>query len=300
MWKFLPVRAVYSPSYYAMAPGHPFPFRKYEVLRTRLGDEGWPDEDFLEPEPASRADLEPVHEAEYLEDLMALRETLRTLPSELPVDASNRDFALAMAGGTVLACRTALDDGCCVHLGGGFHHAFAGKAEGFCYVNDVAVAIRRLQADGRIERAAVVDLDVHQGNGTAAIFSGDDRVFTFSMHQENLYPVKQRSDLDIGLRDGIQDGPYLDLLRDALPEVLGSRPELVIYLAGADPYREDQLSGLMLTKDGLRERDETVLEECRRHDVPVAVLLAGGYAKRFEDVVEIHLATCRAARALDD
>jgi acetoin utilization deacetylase AcuC-like enzyme len=183
-----------------------------------------------------------------------------------------------------------------MHLGGGFHHAFADKAEGFCYVNDLAVAVRVLQREARIRRAAVVDCDLHQGNGTARIFAGDDSVFTFSIHQRDLYPPKERSDLDVHLADGTEDDAYLTLLQDALGQVFEGRPELVLYQAGADPYREDQLGSLALTKDGLRERDRIVWEACRRAGVAVAGTLGGGYARRVADTVDIHLGTCLAAR----
>ena len=201
-----------------------------------------------------------------------------------------------MAGGTLCAAALALDEGLAVHLGGGLHHAFAGHGEGFCLFNDVAVAIRRLQGDGRIARAAVVDCDVHQGNGTAAIFQGDASVFTFSIHQQHNYPLhKPESDLDIGLADGAGDEIYLHDLELALPEVMASKPDLVCYLAGADPYEQDQLGGLRLSLEGLRHRDAMVLEAAGR--VPVAIVLAGGYARRLDDTVTIHTNTVLEALA---
>jgi acetoin utilization deacetylase AcuC-like enzyme len=187
-----------------------------------------------------------------------------------------------------------------INVGGGFHHAYADMASGFCYINDLAVAIRVLQRDGLVRRAAVVDCDLHQGNGTAVIFQGDPDVFTFSIHQENLYPVKERSDLDIGLDDFTEDEEYLVRLEGALPRVLDEhRPEIVLYQAGADPYREDQLGSLRLTVQGLERRDRLVLEGCARRDIPSVVTLGGGYARKVSDTIAIHHQTCRVAMALD-
>jgi acetoin utilization deacetylase AcuC-like enzyme len=203
-----------------------------------------------------------------------------------------------MVGGTMLAADLACATGLCCHLGGGLHHAFANHGEGFCPFNDVAVAIRTLQARG-IDRAAVVDLDVHHGNGTSFIFESDPRVFTFSMHQQHNYPLwKPRSSLDIGLPDGTHDATYLRALETALPRVLEHQPACVFYLAGADPYEDDQLGGLRLTKEGLRARDRLVIEAVRTAGLPLVITLAGGYARDVSDTVAIHVATieeaCRA------
>jgi acetoin utilization deacetylase AcuC-like enzyme len=196
-------------------------------------------------------------------------------------------------GGTLLAARTALERGACPHLGGGFHHAFADHGEGFCLFNDVAVAVATLLASGEVARAMIVDLDVHHGNGSAAIFADEPRAITMSMHQQNNYPAhKPPSDIDVGLRDGVGDDEYLALLEANLPTALDTyRPELVVYLAGADPYRADQLGGLALTQAGLRQRDRMVLTACRDREVPAAVVLAGGYAVDTRDTVAIHAAT---------
>ena len=197
-----------------------------------------------------------------------------------------------MAGGTCAAAAAALQDGCAAHLGGGLHHAFAGHGEGFCPVNDVAIAIRVLQRDRRIRSAAVVDLDVHHGNGTAMIFESDPDVFTFSMHQQHNYPFfKPRGDLDIGLEDGVRDERYLGFLHGALPRVIAFRPELIVYVAGADPFEQDRLGGLKLTKAGLAERDRLVIDAARIAGVPVVTVLAGGYAVDVLDTVDIHVAT---------
>jgi acetoin utilization deacetylase AcuC-like enzyme len=201
-----------------------------------------------------------------------------------------------MVGGTMQAARLALDEGMAANLGGGLHHGFARHGEGFCVFNDVAVAIRRLMADGLVRRPAVVDLDVHHGNGTAAIFARDPDVFTFSMHQEHNYPyLKPPSTLDIGLNDRTGDAEYLDKLAQALPEVLAHRPDLIVYLAGADPYRHDQLGGLSLSLDGLRQRDRLVFDTGRQAGIPIVVTLAGGYAKQLADTVAIHVATVTEA-----
>ena len=254
----------------------------------------------LAPAPASRAELELVHTPAYLDDLFAARLTPRTLFSEMPLSPEiARAFALA-AGGSILAARTALDRrGAAMNAGGGFHHAFADHAEGFCYINDVALAVRAMQREGRIRRAAVIDCDLHQGNGTAHIFGGDESVFTFSIHEENLYPVKQRSDLDVGLPSFAGDDVYLEHVRSCVPAVLDRHgAELVVYVAGADPFAGDQLGTLQLSIAALAERDRVVLGECETRGLPVAVLLAGGYAARTEDTVTIHANTYKIASGL--
>jgi len=291
---------VYSPAYQCDIGPHVFPTEKFGLLRERLvAEDGIAAEAFLEPQPATREDLLRVHTAEYLDDLEQLRWTRRTMSSELPLRA---DIVLAYrlaAAGTTLAAREALVRGFGVNLGGGFHHAYPDHAEGFCYLNDIAVAVRVLQHEGRVGRAAVVDCDVHQGNGTARTFRGDDTVFTLSLHQERNYPLpKESSDLDVGLEDGTGDEEYLERLSAALERVWEAAPELVIYQAGADAYREDQLGGLGLTLEGLVARDRLVLEGCARRGVAAAVTLGGGYARRLEDTVRIHHATCRTALAL--
>lgn len=297
-----PARAaiVWSPDYECDIGAHVFPMEKFRRLRERLLAEGEVEPgDFVEPAPASPEDLGRVHTAEYLEDLARLRWTPRTMMSELPISAGIvRAYVLA-AGGTTTAAREALARGFAVNLGGGFHHAFADRAEGFCYVNDLAVAARAVQHEGRARRVAVVDLDVHQGNGTARIFEGDPDVFTLSVHQEWNYPMpKMRSDLDVGLEDGTGDDAYLAALDRGLARVWAYGPDLLLYQAGADPYREDQLGGLALTLEGLEARDRRVLEGCAARRIPAVVTLGGGYARRLEDTVEIHLRTCRVVARL--
>jgi acetoin utilization deacetylase AcuC-like enzyme len=254
--------------------------------------------DFVEPDPAADADLARVHTTTYLgkirENDFSYAERARL---EVPFTAALAQAARLCCGGTLLAARRALEEGVAVHLGGGFHHAFADHGEGFCLLNDVAVAAAALLAEGRAERVMVVDLDVHHGNGTAAIFSQDRRVFTFSMHQQNNYPAeKPPSDLDVGLPDGTRDDRYLELLAEQLPSQLDvHRPQAVLYLAGADPYGVDQLGGLGLTQEGLRLRDRLVLSACVERGVAVAVTLAGGYAVRTADTIAIHAATVTEA-----
>ena len=291
-------RVIHSPRYECDIGAHVFPTEKFRLaLEKLLHDGDVAPERVLEPEPIRRELLELAHTREYLDEFLALRPTPRVRRSELPITADIRDAYLIAAGGTLLAARCAFEDGSAMHLGGGYHHAMPDHAEGFCYLNDIAVAIRALQHDGSIERAAVIDTDVHQGNGTARIFQDDASVYTFSMHQENNYPIKERSDWDIGLPDGIEDAGYLDLLGAAVPRILDAqRPGLVVMVAGADPYREDQLGGLCLSVDGLLARDQTVVEACARRGIPVVGLTAGGYARRLDDTVTIHANTTRALR----
>ncbi|MGC8841408.1 MAG: histone deacetylase family protein [Candidatus Sumerlaeaceae bacterium] len=295
------MRFIFSPQYEVDIGPHVFPTSKYRLIRDELLARGLasPD-DFLEPEPATREQLLSVHTAEYLQDLENLRWTERTRYSELPLTRPIMHAYKLAAGGSILGARIALADPphLCVHLGGGFHHAFAARAEGFCYINDIAVAIRVMQREGRIRRAMVVDCDLHQGNGTAHIFEHDASVFTLSIHQENNYPLKQRSDCDIGLEDFAGDREYLDALRNAmLPAIERHRPELLVYVAGSDPYYDDLLGALRLTKEGLRERDHLAIGEARLRGIPVLVVLAGGYARKVSDTVDIHVGTCEVALA---
>lgn len=285
---------VYSRNYEVDLGGHVWPIAKYRLIAARLVDAGRVRrEAFAEPEPCSWEDLALVHTPEYLDKVRhgnLTEDEIRTL--ELPWIPELVEGFRLMTGGTCQAARMALDDEVAVHLGGGLHHAFPDHGEGFCLFNDVAVAIRKLQREGRIERAAVVDCDVHHGNGTAFIFAGDASVFTFSIHQQLNYPAwKPASDLDIGLADGTGDDEYLAKLRGAMAKVVESQPELIVYLAGSDPFKEDQLGGLALTLEGLRRRDRLVLDAAAAAGVPVAIVLAGGYARRLEDTVAAHVNT---------
>jgi acetoin utilization deacetylase AcuC-like enzyme len=290
---------VWSARYECDIGPHIFPTRKFRLTLERLLAAGdITRAQLLEPEPIEPAQMALVHTRAYLDDFLALRPTLRVLRSELPITAEIRDAYLLAAGGTLLAARRALADGAAMHLGGGYHHAMPAHAEGFCYVNDIAVAIRVLQNEQRIARAAVIDTDVHQGNGTAVVFQDDPTVFTFSIHQEHNYPLKERSDWDIGLEDGTGDADYLAHLEQAVPQILETHaPELVLMVAGADPYCEDQLGGLGLTLDGLARRDRLVVDACAARGIPVVGLMAGGYARRLEDTIEVHANTTRAVLA---
>jgi acetoin utilization deacetylase AcuC-like enzyme len=284
---------------FPLPEGHRFPIAKYALLRDRVLAEGIVTPDHLhDPARATRDDLLLVHTEEYVDRftrgaLTPSEERRLGFPwSEALVERSYR-----AAGGTLEAAHHALVAGIAMNLAGGTHHAFPSHGEGFCVFNDVAVAIRALQRDGFIERAAIVDLDVHQGNGTHAVFAGDARVFTFSMHGGRNYPFhKVPGCLDIELQDGTEDDEYLSLLVDALPRVLtAANADLVVYLAGADPLVHDRLGRLAITFDGLARRDAFVLEQCAEVGLPVVVTIAGGYSDPIEHTVRAHAATARIA-----
>jgi acetoin utilization deacetylase AcuC-like enzyme len=323
----LPFKLIYSDGYYLPIGEHVFPAEKYRRIRDRLlASEVAEASDFLEPQPASDDDILLVHTPEYVDKLetgtLSSREELEL---EVPYSHELVEAFWLAAGGSTLAARQALADGVCVNIGGGFHHAFPDHGEGFCMIHDVAVAIRRLQRDGVIRTAMTVDCDVHQGNGTAAIFSGKRAprdplpsasgspvatqgirrrnpnagdVFTISLHQHNNYPMwKPPSSIDVDLPDGTEDDDYLAWLDNALSSGLRqSEPDLLCYLAGADPYREDQLGGLSLTIEGLKKRDELLFRVARARNLPVMVTFAGGYARKLEDTVTIHCNTVISAK----
>ncbi len=286
---------IFHEGYYAYIGQHVLQAEKYQKTHARLREAGLPDSAFLAPSTATEEELALVHTQEYLADLRSGVHTARTAPSELPISKQIVDASFLATGGTILAAREALARGRAVNLTGGFHHAFADQAEGFCYINDLAVAVRVLMKEGSVERAAVIDCDLHQGNGTAVIFRREEAVFTFSIHQENIYPQKKRSDLDVGLYDLATEDEYLPHLEKHIPKILDEhRPDLVMYQAGADPYSGDQLGTLKLSKEGLRRRDAYMLTECHARGIPVAGTLGGGYALNPADTVDIHLqtATC--------
>jgi acetoin utilization deacetylase AcuC-like enzyme len=329
----LPFKLIYSDAYYLPIGAHVFPAEKYRRIRDRLLSNGVADAtDFLEPKPASDQDILLVHTQEYVHKLktgtLSPREEMEL---EVPFSPELVQAFWLAAGGSILAARQALSDGVGISIGGGFHHAFPDHGEGFCMIHDVAVAIRRLQRDGKIRKAMTVDCDVHQGNGTAAIFAGartageplpsagpatpgssartavlpgkmrgahPGEVFTISLHQHNHYPLwKPPSSIDIDLPDAIEDDDYLAWLDNALSSGLRQcEPDLLCYIAGADPYREDQLGGLSLTIEGLKERDELVFRVARARNIPVMVTYAGGYAQKVEDTVTIHCNTVMAAK----
>lgn len=279
---------------------HVFPTEKYGIVPRLLRSElGISDDRFHPADTLDRGDLCRVHTAAYVDDLQQARTTAATAASELPVTQAVIQGFVAMAGGSVTAVRLAVEHGIGFHLGGGFHHAFADHAEGFCYLNDVAIAIERGRAENTLGTVLVVDVDVHQGNGTAAIYAGDVNTFTYSIHQERNYPVKQRSDLDRGLADGVADAEYLETLANDL-DVIESRfsPSLVCYLAGVDPYEHDQLGGLRISQAGLAQRDHAVFDRFVTRGVPVAVFLAGGYARTADETALLHVGTARAAESV--
>lgn len=290
------MKFVWSDKYEVDLLGHIFPVAKYRLTREAALKKGIISaDDLVEAPRATREDLLLVHTAPYVDDLTYLRWTHRTQRSEMALTGDIVEAYIYSAGGTTEAAKLALDGNVCVHMGGGFHHAYPDHAEGFCYVNDVAVAIAKLRHEGLVVRAAVVDCDLHQGNGTAFIFRDEPDVFTFSIHQENNYPPKERSDLDIGLPDGVGDDQYLVEL-EVVSDILDRhRPEIVFYLAGADPFRGDQLGALALSKEGLSRRDSLVFEACRTRKVPVTVVFAGGYAVDVMDDVDIHVNTIAEA-----
>jgi acetoin utilization deacetylase AcuC-like enzyme len=319
----LPFKLIYSPDYYLPIGQHVFPAEKYRRIHDRLLETGVADaSDFLDPQPASDEDILRVHTPQYVRKLKtgtlsAREEAEMEIPFSLELV---RAFWLA-AGGSILAAREAMKNQVGFNIGGGFHHAFPDHGEGFCMIHDVAVAIRYMQHTNQIKRAMTVDCDVHQGNGTAAIFAarpaGSDvlpstsglvvqpaksagSVFTISLHQQNNYPArKPPSSIDVDLPDGIGDVDYLAWLDNALSSGLRQfEPDLLCYIAGADPYRKDQLGGLALTIEGLKKRDELVFRVARARNIPVMVTYAGGYARRVDDTVTIHCNTVIAAKEM--
>jgi acetoin utilization deacetylase AcuC-like enzyme len=292
----------YTPRYYAdIGEGHVFPIRKFELVRDRLLREGTLESaDIIEPQPARIADVLLVHTEDYVTRLRAGTLTPRELRRlGLPWSKALVRRSFLAAGGTLAAARRALEEGVGSNLAGGTHHAFPDHGEGFCVLNDVAIAIRALVRDALIGRAAVVDCDVHQGNGTATIFEGDGRVFTFSMHGAKNYPLfKSRSTLDVELPDAATDELYMATLAENLPRVFAHLPDIVFYLGGADPFAGDKLGRLALSVEGLSARDSFVLKECRARRVPVVTVMSGGYAADINDTVEIHCNTIRAVRMI--
>ena len=297
------MKAFYSDHFVLPLPeGHKFPMAKYSRLRERILAEGIvAPADLHEAPLASLDDLRLVHDPGYVDAVAngtvrpEIQRRIGFPWSPQMVERSRRSV-----GATIAAARAALDDGMAANLAGGTHHAFADRGEGFCVFNDVAVGVRVLQRNGHANRIAIVDLDVHQGNGTAAIFSGDPSVFTFSMHGDKNYPFKKEvSDLDVPLADGTGDDEYLSLLRAHLPDVLNRhQPDFVFYLAGADPFEGDRLGRLKMTIEGLRRRDEIVMEACTKARLPVAISMSGGYANDVDEIVTIHANTIRTAAGL--
>jgi len=293
-------KIVYSDEYYIDIGAHVFPTVKYKLIKNRLSNDLSVVNKilFVEPKEAQDEDLLRAHTAEYLDKLKYGKLSAQEiLTLELPYSKELAKGARLCCGGTISAVWAALDDGIGIHLGGGFHYAFADHGEGFCVLNDIAVAVKKAIGKKRIKKALIIDCDLHQGNGTAAIFGNEDRVFTFSIHQENSYPFyKPKSDMDIGLVDKTKDKEYLMRLEENIPKILSDfKPQLVMYVAGADPYENDQIGNLALTKEGLKKRDFFIYDTAKNYQVPVAVVLAGGYAARREDTVDIQFNTIKTA-----
>lgn len=294
------MKIYYSDTFAVPLPeGHRFPMQKYALLRERLcQSELAPLMSLNIPNPAEDEQIVLVHNRDYYERVLngclSDREIRRIgFPwSPQLVERSRRSV-----GGTIAACLAALVDGICANLAGGTHHAFPDHGEGYCVLNDTAIAARVVQRENLVKQILIVDCDVHQGNGTAAIFANDPSVFTFSIHGEKNYPFrKDPSDLDVALSDGSTDSEYMQVLTDALRDILSKyRPELVIYIAGADPFYDDRLGRLAVTKEGLRQRDRLVIESCRSIGTPIAIVLGGGYARSIQDTVDIHFQTIATA-----
>lgn len=296
------MQVFYTPRYYAeIGDGHVFPIRKFELARDRLLAEGTLDpSEIVEPSPAPLEDVLLVHTEDYVTRLCNGQLTTKEVRRlGLPWSESLVRRSFYAVGGTLAATHSALASGYSSNLAGGTHHSFADRGEGFCVFNDVAIAIRALRARKLIRRAAIVDCDVHQGNGTATIFAGDNETFTFSMHGANNYPLfKAHSTLDVELPDGIQDAEYLESLAHHLAAVFAHEPEIVFYLAGADPFARDKLGRLALSIDGLRARDAYVLSECYERELPVLTVMSGGYGKEINDTIEIHCNTIRTVKKI--
>jgi acetoin utilization deacetylase AcuC-like enzyme len=293
-------RIFYSPYYYAdIGENHVFPIKKFELVRDKLLGEGTlRSSEVFEPQPAEIEDVLLVHTEDYisrLRDGTLTAKEMRKLGLPWSKSLVRRSF-LAVSG-TINAAKHALENGVASNLAGGTHHAFPDRGEGFCVLNDVAVAIEVLKRDDLTKRFLIIDCDVHQGNGTAFIFKDDEAVFTFSMHGAKNYPLfKEISNLDIELPDKTSDREYLETLNEALPRVFLHNPDIVFYLGGADPFEKDKLGRLGLTMNGLMKRDEAVLSFARERDVPIVTLMSGGYAQDVNDTVEIHCNTIRAVK----
>ena len=329
----LPFKLVYSDSYYLPIGAHVFPAQKYRLIHKRLLESGLAEpEDFVTPKPAQDEDILLVHTWEYVHKLKTgTLSALEEQQMEVPYSPELVKAFWLAAGGSILAADMALRDGIACNIGGGFHHAMPDHGEGFCVIHDVAVAIKRMHQEGKLNRAMTVDCDVHDGNGTAVIFPPKEKirpghplpsasarsrdihptheehfehnsseldVFTISLHQAHNYPaVKPPSSIDINLPDGTNDDEYLGWLDQSLSSAFRHfAPELLCYIAGADPYKEDQLGGLSLTIEGLKKRDELVMKVAKERKIPVMITYAGGYARHVEDTVTIHCNTILAAK----
>lgn len=293
-------RIVYSDRYYIDIGAHIFPTVKYKLIKSKL------EKDlsivnriaFVEPEKPTEEDFLRVHTREYLNKLKNAKLSFsEILKLELPYSKDLAEGARLSCGGTICATKIALEDGLGVHVGGGFHHAFPDHGEGFCILNDIAVAIKKVIDEGSVKRALIIDCDLHQGNGTAFIFQNDQKVFTFSIHQENNYPFyKPKSNMDIGLKDRAKDKAYLSQLEKNIPKIISDfDPGIIMYVAGADPYEHDRIGSLALTQGGLKLRDSFIYTQAKNYQIPLIIVLAGGYALKQEDTVNIQFNTIKEA-----
>jgi len=293
---------VYSPKYLIDLGSHVFPTNKYLLIYNKILEGNlFAEDSFVFPDQAKEEELLSVHTKEYVKKLLDGRfSDFDIARLEMPYSKDLIEASRICAQGTIKTVEAALDCGVSIHIGGGFHHAFADHGEGFCVLNDIAIGIRYAQKKHLIDKALILDCDLHQGNGSASIFKDDKETFTFSIHQEHNYPAqKPPSDLDIGLFDNTKDQEYLKELRDNIPAIVDSfSPKLIIYVAGADPYEDDQLGGLSITIEGLKKRDEIIFNLCKERQIPVVVVLAGGYAINVEDTVKIHYNMIKRAKEI--
>lgn len=291
------MQIVYSPEYEVNLGAHPFVTAKYRLAKEKLIKEKiCSEKDFIIPENPTDEDILLVHTPKYLEKIKSLKLSFNEiLQLEIPLSKEIADASVLCCGGTISTCMAAVETGVGIHLGGGFHHAFPDHGEGFCVFNDLAVGIRKIQQLNKVKKALVIDCDLHQGNGTAYIFKTDKNVFTFSIHQGDIYPYpKQKSSVDIELPPSTADEEYLSLLQKTIPAIIDKhKPDIIVYQAGADPYRDDQLGQLKLTIDGLKKRDEFIFKQGRKHSIPLVVTLGGGYAVNTQDTVNIHANTVK-------
>lgn len=281
---------------------HRFPMGKYEILPEQLLYEGTvTDDNFFAPEPLDEATILTTHDADYWHRLKNLQLTPREIRATgFPLSAQLVHREIVIAQGSIDCARFAMQHGVALNIAGGTHHAFTNRGEGFCLLNDIALAANYLLNNHLVQRVLVVDLDVHQGNGTAQIFKDDDRVFTFSMHGERNYPLrKEQSDLDIGFPDNTRDAPYLKRLSETLPMLIDMvQPDFIFFQSGVDVLATDKLGRLGLSMEGCKQRDRIVFENCQKNDIPVAVSMGGGYSERMAIIVEAHANTYRLAQEL--
>ncbi len=294
------IKIAYSPIYkYELPDGHRFPMIKYELIPEQLLYEGSvTDEHFFHPDKLTDEQILLTHTSEYLNKLNNLtldRKEVRNIG--FPVAKSLIDRGKYIANGTLQCARYAIEHGCAMNIAGGTHHSFADRGEGFCIYNDIAISSNILLKEGTSKQILVIDLDVHQGNGTAKIFENDDRVFTFSMHGERNYPTrKEVSNLDIGLPDKTEDSLFLSELKKTLPRLIDTvEPDMIFYLSGVDIIESDKLGRLSVSKQGCKERDRFVFQTCKSNDIPVAVSMGGGYSPKISDIVDAHSNTFREA-----